>query len=134
MTTSSLRVTTPFCHPEERSDEGSSLSVPTKQILRFAQDDNSFVRNDRRRRRVARDEDESPIALDSLVRPWLRRHWREIVPLAPAFAGAVVLAWYGPIPQDPRYDLFADTRSMLGIPNAGNVLSNLAFLLAGAAG
>jgi hypothetical protein len=68
------------------------------------------------------------------VRPWLRRHWREIVLLAPAFAGAVALALHGPIPQDPRYDLFADTRTMLGIPNAANVLSNLAFLLAGAAG
>jgi len=83
---------------------------------------------------VARDENESSIVSHSLVRLWLRRHWREIVLLAPAFAGAVVLAWHGPIPQDPRYDLFADTRTMLGIPNAANVLSNLAFLLAGAAG
>jgi len=41
---------------------------------------------------------------------------------------------HGPIPQDPRYDLFADTRTMLGIPNAADVLSNVAFLFAGAAG
>jgi hypothetical protein len=68
------------------------------------------------------------------MRPWLRRHWREIALVAPAFAGAIVLGLHGPIPQDPWYDLFADTRTMLGIPNAADVLSNLAFLFAGAAG
>jgi len=46
MTTASLRMTTPFCHPEEQSDEGSALSVQPKQILRFAQDDNSFAQDD----------------------------------------------------------------------------------------
>jgi hypothetical protein len=117
-----------FCHPEERSDEGSALSVQPKQILRFAQDDNSFAQKDNFL------ENETSIASHSLVTQWLHRHWREMVLLAPAFATAVVLALHGPIPQDPRYDLFADTRSMLGIPNAANVLSNLAFLLAGAAG
>jgi hypothetical protein len=39
-------MTTPFCHPEEQSDEGSALSVPPKQILRFAQDDNSYGQAD----------------------------------------------------------------------------------------
>ena len=68
------------------------------------------------------------------MRPWLSRHWREIVLLSPAFAGAIVLAMHGPIPQDPRYDLFADTRTMLGIPNAADILSNLAFLIVGTAG
>jgi hypothetical protein len=36
-----------------------------------------------------------------------------------------------PIPQDPAYHQFADTRMLLGIPNAWNVLSNLPFLLVG---
>jgi len=31
-----------------------------------------------------------------------------------------------PIAQDPAYHDFADQRSMLGIPNAPNVLSNIA--------
>jgi hypothetical protein len=36
-----------------------------------------------------------------------------------------------PIPQDPAYHRFADDRTLLGIPNAWNVLSNLPFLLVG---
>ena len=39
-----------------------------------------------------------------------------------------------PIPQDQAYYAFADTRSILGVPNFWNVLSNLPFLLAGGAG
>ncbi|HSD21934.1 MAG TPA: hypothetical protein VLC54_17925 [Anaeromyxobacter sp.] len=36
--------------------------------------------------------------------------------------------------QDPAYHLFADRRALLGIPNAANVLSNLAFLAVGLLG
>lgn len=36
-----------------------------------------------------------------------------------------------PIPQDPAYHAFADRRTMAGIPNALNVLSNIPFLIAG---
>jgi len=39
-----------------------------------------------------------------------------------------------PIPQDPAYHLFADTRSFLGVPNFWNVMSNIPFLLIGTAG
>ena len=39
-----------------------------------------------------------------------------------------------PIPQWPEYRQFADDRTMLGIPNALNVLSNLPFLLIGVSG
>ncbi len=39
-----------------------------------------------------------------------------------------------PIPQDPAYFLFADSRSLLGIPNFWNVMSNAPFLLVGGAG
>lgn len=38
------------------------------------------------------------------------------------------------IPQDPVYHLFADSRTLIGIPNFWNVASNLPFLLIGAAG
>jgi hypothetical protein len=43
---------------------------------------------------------------------------------------ALVLA--GPIVQPEHYHAFADQRAWLGIPNAADVLSNLAFLLAAA--
>lgn len=39
-----------------------------------------------------------------------------------------------PIPQDPSYHAFADTRSLLGVPNFWNVMSNIPFLLVGGAG
>ena len=45
-----------------------------------------------------------------------------IVPLLPSVA------------QDPVYHRFADRREWLGVPNAFNVLSNLAFVLVGIAG
>ena len=40
----------------------------------------------------------------------------------------------GPIPQDPSYHLFADQRTVFGIPNGLNVLSNIAFIIIGAWG
>ena len=47
----------------------------------------------------------------------------------------VVLRFYfGPLPQDPAYHLFADTRPGGPIPRAGDVLTNLAILAAGVAG
>ena len=39
-----------------------------------------------------------------------------------------------PIPQDQSYHLFADQRAVCGIPNFWNVVSNLPFLVVGAAG
>ncbi len=39
-----------------------------------------------------------------------------------------------PIPQDPSYHLFADTRSCLGIPNFGDLASNLGFAVVGLLG
>jgi hypothetical protein len=52
----------------------------------------------------------------------------------PAVAAAIVLAFRGPLPQDPEYQRFADTRAWKGIPNAGDVLSNAAFAAAGVLG
>lgn len=45
-------------------------------------------------------------------------------------AGAA-LALTQPVAQDPAYHRFADTRTFLGVPRAGDVLSNLAFLAVG---
>lgn len=46
----------------------------------------------------------------------------------------VAVFFLGPVPQDPSYHEFADTRSILGIPNFWNVASNFPFLLAGGLG
>ena len=40
----------------------------------------------------------------------------------------------GPVPQDPAYHLFADSRMLLGIPNFNDVVSNLGFALVGILG
>lgn len=48
-----------------------------------------------------------------------------------AILGVLALLMIGPIAQDPAYHRFADTRIAAGIANAGNVLSNLPFLLVG---
>lgn len=51
-----------------------------------------------------------------------------------ATAGLVAILCMDPVPQDPRYHDFADQRPFLGIPHFWNVVSNLPFVLAGAAG
>ncbi len=51
-------------------------------------------------------------------------------------SAAVVVAFFffEPIPQDPAYHSFSDTETMLSIPNALNVLSNVPFLIVGLMG
>lgn len=65
-----------------------------------------------------------------------RPGWREpallLLVLSPLLY--LLLLHGGPIPQDPGYHVFADARTCLGLPNFGNVASNLLFLLTGAAG
>src|SRR5262245_2709306 len=51
-----------------------------------------------------------------------------------AVAAAIGAACLPRIPQDPGYHLFADARTVLGIPGGLNVLSNLAFALVWLAG
>jgi hypothetical protein len=46
-------------------------------------------------------------------------------------AGLAFILLREPIAQDPAYHMFADQRSIWGIPNALNVLSNLPFIFAG---
>jgi hypothetical protein len=55
------------------------------------------------------------------------------------FAGLTAVSLGGllllpPIPQDQSYHQFADQRTVFGIPNFWNVVSNLPFLVVGAAG
>ena len=48
------------------------------------------------------------------------------------FALFVVILWLkGPIPQDPAYHNFADQRTILGIPNFWNVVSNVPMFFLG---
>lgn len=54
---------------------------------------------------------------------------RIIVCAAIIAAGAMFLS--GPIPQDPAYHAFADTRKIASVGNFWNVLSNFPFLLVG---
>jgi hypothetical protein len=51
--------------------------------------------------------------------------------MAASFAGLLLLP---PIPQDQSYHHFADQRTLLGVPNFWNVISNLPFIAVGAAG
>lgn len=72
--------------------------------------------------------------MDGALRPQFG--WREaalaVFLLAPLLY--LLLLHGGPIPQDRGYHVFADARTCLGLPNFGNVASNLLFLLVGAAG
>lgn len=54
-----------------------------------------------------------------------------LILLAPAVLIAVVALLLHPIPQPLSYHDFADQRSWLGIPNFGDVVSNLPFALVG---
>lgn len=51
-----------------------------------------------------------------------------------AFAAMIVVAALHPIPQPLEYHDFADKRPLLGVPKAGDVLSNLPFVIAGLLG
>ncbi len=57
-----------------------------------------------------------------------------ILTAAVTVLGLFVVCSRPPTPQPPEYHDFVDTRAWLGIPNAGDVLSNLAFLVVGALG
>ncbi|MHC4943728.1 MAG: ceramidase domain-containing protein [Planctomycetota bacterium] len=59
------------------------------------------------------------------------RTFKILAVVLPGIAGLVVLLFLERIPQDPAYHDFADKRTLLGVPHAMDVLSNLAFVLAG---
>ena len=49
-------------------------------------------------------------------------------------ASLAALPLLPPIPQDQSYHRFADQRTLLGVPNFWNVVSNLPFIAVGAGG
>jgi Ceramidase len=57
-----------------------------------------------------------------------------LVLLAVMAASLAALLLVPPFPQDQGYHLFADRRTLLGIPNFWNVVSNLPFIAVGAVG
>jgi hypothetical protein len=59
---------------------------------------------------------------------------KRIAPTLIVILGLAALLYHGPIAQPADYHAFADTRSLLSLPNALDVLSNVGFLLAGAWG
>lgn len=61
-----------------------------------------------------------------------RRAYFLIIILSCITVGGLLL--YGPIPQDPSYHDFADSRALLAVPNFWNVVSNLPFVLVGIIG
>ncbi len=66
--------------------------------------------------------------------PISTRHWRAVLVLL-IVVGSLAFALTRPLfGQDPHYHQFADQRTILGIPNFFNVMSNVPFLLVGMAG
>lgn len=60
--------------------------------------------------------------------------WQPALLLVVALGAIVIVAMADPVAQDPLYHLFADRRSMAGIANFMNVMSNLPFLVVGILG
>lgn len=61
----------------------------------------------------------------------LRKRIYGLLLLGSVFLLMLILFAHGPIPQDPNYHNFADTRRLIGVPNFLNVMSNMPFLFAG---
>ncbi|MBM3342371.1 MAG: hypothetical protein FJY56_09725 [Betaproteobacteria bacterium] len=66
--------------------------------------------------------------MDQHVRRML---WLALIIFAPLI---YLILFQAAIPQDPGYHILADKRTCLGIRNFGDVITNVAFLLAGGAG
>lgn len=62
------------------------------------------------------------------------RRWREAVLVAVPLLAVMGVVSLDPIAQTTGYHRFADARTVLGVPNFVNVLSNVPFLLVGLAG
>ena len=61
----------------------------------------------------------------------MKRHLVLAVAVAVSVLGVLS---HSPVAQDPTYHLMADSRTLFGIPNGLNVLSNLPFVIVGAMG
>lgn len=62
------------------------------------------------------------------------RYWRYSLIGVVVFGSFAALLLQAPIAQDQNYHAFADSRALSGIPNFGDVASNLPFLIVGLAG
>jgi len=62
------------------------------------------------------------------------KNWRECLLGALTVGGIAAAFLFSPIPQDPAYHEFADRRTLFGIPNFLDVISNLPFVLVGVYG
>src|SRR6266849_5031506 len=60
-----------------------------------------------------------------------RRQIRMLSIVGAGVIAIVVLALLAPMPQTQGYHRFKDARTLLGLPNALNVLSNIPFFLVG---
>lgn len=69
--------------------------------------------------------------MSTVTRPAASRGWRLGALLGLALVAVVVTLRLPPIPQDLAYHAFADRRTILGVPYALNVLSNVGFVVAG---
>src|SRR5687767_11635440 len=77
---------------------------------------------------------EKPVRSEIIPRSSARLDWRHLV-VATVVAGSLAaIMSQPPFGQDQNYHAFADNRPFFGIPNFGDVASNLAFIVAGLAG
>ncbi len=60
-----------------------------------------------------------------------RDEWRVWIVLTVAAVGVIGSIFVPRIPQDPAYHQFVDDRTLLGIPNFWNVVTNIPFVLVG---
>jgi hypothetical protein len=60
--------------------------------------------------------------------------WRDTVLVLAVAVCAVAVYTRPPIPQAREYHQFADSRTLVGVPNAFDVLSNIPFAIVGIAG
>ena len=60
--------------------------------------------------------------------------WRELILFVLLIFSLTILLLIEPISQDLRYHVFADTRTILGIPNFYDVISNIPFTIVGVFG
>ncbi|HEX4121068.1 MAG TPA: ceramidase domain-containing protein [Verrucomicrobiae bacterium] len=64
----------------------------------------------------------------------IARIWRPALLLLIVVGSLALLLLHKPFGQDPQYHDFADGRTLLGVPNFWNVISNIPFLFIGVAG
>ena len=65
---------------------------------------------------------------------WIKTNWKYIVIGLIIFGSLAVILLQKPLAQNQFYHAFADSRPFLSVPNFGDVVSNLAFLIVGVAG